>query len=235
MMQKINLLLIVLMIPLFMMCEPENQVLFEDKFSYPDGELPDIFWLEGSEKVKVINERLYVDANPDRNGESYPVSTVWLNKIFTGDIQVEFDTHVLSSPDKEHNINFFFLYSDPSGKPLKESRHNRKTGDYKKYHELNGYIFTYLANGRPDTARFRFRDNPGFNLVKEINSYECKRGKTYHFEIRKKGNHIQYLVDGQVFLDKKDKDYNDIHQEGLIGFRTWRTELWFDNLVIKKL
>jgi hypothetical protein len=224
-----------LMSPLFMMCEPENQVLFEDTFSYPDGGLPDIFWLEGSEKVQVINERLYVDANPDGNGESYPVSTVWLNKMFTGDIQVEFDTHVLSSPDQEHNINFFFLYSDPSGVPLKESRHNRKTGDYKKYHELNGYIFTYLANGRPDTARFRFRDNPGFNLVKETNSYECKRGKTYHVEIRRKGNHIQYLVDDQVFLDEKDKDYNDIHQEGLIGFRTWRTELWFDNLVVKKL
>jgi hypothetical protein len=53
MMQKINLLLIVLMSPLFMMCEPENQVLFEDTFSYPDGGLPDIFWLEGSEKVQV--------------------------------------------------------------------------------------------------------------------------------------------------------------------------------------
>jgi hypothetical protein len=42
-----------LMSPLFMMCEPENQVLFEDTFSYPDGGLPDIFWLEGSEKVQV--------------------------------------------------------------------------------------------------------------------------------------------------------------------------------------
>ena len=151
-----------------------------------------------------------------------------------GDVHIAFDAHVVSAPDNENNINFFLFYADSSGTPLYESRQNRK-GKYKAYHQLNGYIFTYVANGNPDTARFRLRDNPGFHLLAENQGYECRQGKTYHIEIKKKGNHIRYLVDGTVYLDVTDDDFNASHQEGLIGFRTWRTELWFDNLTVGRL
>jgi chemotaxis protein MotB len=68
------------------------------------------------------------------------------------------------------------FYSDPAGIPLYETRAARETADYKLYHQLNGYILTFLndRDGIDDrnyqgsgNARFRFRCCPGFKLVKE--------------------------------------------------------------------
>ena len=209
--------------------------LFKDNFNYPDGEIPDLYWVEGSEKVKIENNRLYVDANPDGNGETFAQATVWLNKKFAGDLHVEFDAHIISSSGQANNINFFFLYRDSTGRSVFDSRLERREASYKSYHRLNGYIFTYLPENTPDSARFRFRDNPGFNLIDESFGYECRSGKTYHIEIKKTKNRFQFLVDGKVFLDATDDKFNDLHREGIMGFRTWRTELWFDNLKISRL
>jgi predicted Ser/Thr protein kinase len=111
----------------------------------------------------------------------------------------------------------------------------RVDGKYKHYHGMKGYIFTHLAGGDETRARFRFRDNPGFNLIDEQNMYECKQGKTYHVKIIKTGNRFQYYVDGYLTIDKLDELYNPVHAEGLFAFRTWSTALWWDNLVIKQL
>ena len=214
-----------------------EKVLFQENFdSYADGsKLPPGWWSEGSRAVRIDKGRLRTDANLDDNGEDYGTSTIWLNKIFSGDLRVELDAHILASDGDKNNINFFLLFSDPSGMPLRQTKNDRADGQYGKYHQLNGYIITFLANGEPDKARFRLRDDPGFNLLQEQYTYECRQNKTYHIAITKKGNRITYSVDGTVYLDKIDDAANPEHRSGVVGFRTWHTDLWWDNLTVTRL
>jgi hypothetical protein len=210
--------------------QKNGEIIYEENFDYPDGELPSNWWSEGSTAV-IKDGRLFVDATI----ENHRVATIWLDLVLSGNLSIEFDAHVVASEGNANNINCFFMYSDPNGAPLRESRSQRENGAYSNYHQLNGYIFTYLANGSPDLARFRFRDNPGFNLLDEVNDYECRIGKTYHFKIEKSGNRFLFLVDGKLIMDKVDDEYNPMHEQGYFGFRTWNTALWWDNLVIARL
>jgi hypothetical protein len=114
-----------------------------------------------------VDGRLYVNADTGQ----FRQSTVWLDRVFSGNLRVEYDACVLASTDAANNMNFFFLYSGASDKPLYASRQARSDGRYPKYHGLNGYIFTNVANGSGSPARFRFRDCPGFNLPSEGRKY----------------------------------------------------------------
>jgi hypothetical protein len=204
-----------------------NVLFFEDFNKYPDGPLPDNWWYEGSNKVQVKNGRLRTNANTKGGGADYSCSTVWMNKKFSGNLKVEFDAHVLSG---NNNMNFFLLYSCLSEKPLNETRGLRVDARYKHYHVLNGYIITFIGN------RIRLRDCPGFNLIKEVNDNSVDSGSgTQHITITRVGNRITYNVNGKDCLSFEDNVQNPEHQEDLIGFRTWQTDLWWDNLKVTAL
>ncbi len=205
-------------------------VLFEERFDRPDGPLPSGWWSEG-DMADIRSGRLHVNANTGQ----FRQATIWLDRAFSGDLRVEYDVCVVASTDVANNVNFFFLYSDPSGQPLFASRQVRADGKYTRYHDLNGYIFTNVADGNEIPARIRFRDCPGFNLVAENRQYEIRRGKVYHIALEKRGNHFTYTVDGHTLLDAVDDRFNPLHSKGLMGFRTWHTELWWDNLIITRL
>ncbi|MEK6704696.1 MAG: hypothetical protein AABZ06_02815 [Bdellovibrionota bacterium] len=59
--------------------------------------------------------------------------------------------------------------------------------------------------------------------------------KTYHITITKEGNRITFAVEGAVYLDKADDAANPEHKSGIIGFRTWHTDLWWDNVKVTEL
>ena len=194
----------------------------------------DNWWVEGSRNVSVKNERLYVIADSELSDKN--VCTVWCKKIFPPDIQVSFDAHIVQSSIGVNNINFFLCYSDPSGKPLYETRKSRKSGKYSLYHNLRGNIFTYLSGGtHPDgspRARFRIRHNPGFNLLSETYDYHCVQGKTYHVKITKLGKILRISVDGKEYLSTVDENPCG---SGLIGLRTFQTYLWWDNIKVTEV
>jgi len=198
------------------------------------------WWVEGGQKVWVADGRLHVKADPDRKkGEKgHGVATVWCKTEFPADIEVAFDAHVLSSSRDVNNINFFLSYSDPSGKPLFESRADRADGKYGKYHKLNGHIVTYLKDGGnkknagTGKGRIRIRHCPGFKLLNEAFDYECEQGKTYHVVIKKLGNEISVDVDGKFQCKATDPDPQG---PGLIGCRTYCTYLWWDNIKVTAL
>ncbi len=218
---------------IFTSCSNDSsRILHSEEFNR--SKLPGDMFIEGSQKVKVENGRLIVDAIQQVQGD-IGMCTIWLNKEFSGDLKVEFDACVLSSPGDKNNINFFFLFSDSSEKSLLETTGDRKNANYKKYHKLDGYVFTYLANGNPDTARFRLRDDRGFHVLQENFDYECRQNKIYRIAVTKIGNKLTYSVDGKTFLDCIDDKYNDVHNKGLIGFRTWKTKLWWDNIKVSQL
>jgi hypothetical protein len=209
---------------------PGDRVILKEHFNYPDGPLPSNWWSEGN-SAKIRNGRLYVNADT----APFKRATVWLNREFHGNLRIEYDACILSSRDKANNLNFFFLYSDPNGQALRDSGTKRQDGNYPRYHSLNGYIITNVANGKEVPARHRLRCCPGFNLVTENYHYENKQRNIYHIIIEKRNNNLTYYVDGQVILKASADKFTQLHERGLLGFRTWHTELWWDNLVVTQL
>lgn len=209
----------------------QKKIVVDEKYNYPDGSLPENWWSEGCEAV-IKDGHLFVDADD----KSYGMASVWLDRRIAGDFIIEYDASIVASKGDKNNINCFLLYSTPDNTLLRDTRNERKDGLYSHYHELNGFIFTFLPNdGNVNEARFRFRKNPGFELVQERVGYRCISGEIYHIKIKKKGNRFRYWVDGKKFIDKNFDELDADYNQGLFGFRTWSTAIWWDNLLIKQL
>ncbi|MCH6259244.1 hypothetical protein MLD52_22010 [Puniceicoccaceae bacterium K14] len=157
------------------------------------------FWFEGAmsgSTAAIVDGHLLVDANRKGN-----VGTVWLDKDFNGDVQIEFDVHIVESFIDSNNMNFFFCFKSRSGTDLYSTRKTRLTGEYSNYHgkddsgaDLTGYILTHLANGTPESPRYRLRDVPTFDpyLAEMSGIGTARSGQTYSIKILKQGNRIQY-------------------------------------------
>jgi len=214
-----------------------GRVLYSENFdNYKDGTLPPGWWVEGGQSVYVENGHLRVNADPKlTKGPGY-VATVWLKKEFSGDIQIQFDAHVISSTIDTNNINFFLYFSNPEkGKTLYGTRNLRLDGLYDHYFDLNGYIFTFLRppRAKTDLARFRLHRCPGFELIAQRFAGHSRSGEIYHIAIAKRGEELTFIVDGTVYLHAFDHKYK--WTRGFIGLRTFQTDLWFDNLQVRRL
>ena len=207
-----------------------SDTIFTESFNFPDGSLPTCWWSEGN-IGEIKDGRLHVISDTN----SIRVSTIWLDKEIEGNFSIEYDAVVISSSNKSNNINCFVLYSNSADKSLRETKNERMDGQYKKYHSQNGYIFTFLAAGDEEKARFRFRINPGFHLVEEKYGYNCRIGQVYHIKIIKYNNQFQYWVDDYKMMDIKIGSEQPLYQKGLFGFRTYNSTIAWDNLLILKL
>jgi hypothetical protein len=78
----------------------------------------------------------------------------------------------------------------------------------------------------------RMRRCPGFQLMTETYDNHCRRGVTYHVTVTKVDGDLSFAVDGVVYLKAHD---DTPWTEGLIGLRTFRTQLWWDNIVVTAL
>jgi len=220
------------------MADASGKLLFSDDFSKG----MDNWWVEGGVKTWVQDGRLHMNSDPggDRsNRQGGYVCTAWCKQEFSGDVKVELDAHVLKSDIDANNINLFLHYTDPSGKPLYETRESRADAAYKKYHDLNGNIFTFLndtgqeaVEQKLDRARVRIRHCPGFELLTETYAYHCRKDVTYHIELVKQGGKLTITVDGNELLTADDPAP---HDGGLFGLRTFRTYLWWDNIRVTQL
>ncbi len=191
------------------------------------------WWVEGGERVWLEDGKIHMKAD---NGKAPGggVATAWMRKPHAGDFEFEADAHVVSSSLNVNNINLFFNYSDPAGKPLEQTQEARRTADYGFYHKLNGYIVTFLNDEKAGKgkARVRIRRNPGFRLLAETFAYECRAGKTYHLRLVKRGGEISFSVDGKELLRANDPDPL---AGGQFGLRTYRTYLWWGNIRLRGL
>lgn len=191
------------------------------------------WWVEGGERVWVENGRLQMKADP-ATGTAGNVATVWRRGVQPGDFELELDAQVVSSVPNVNNINLFFNYTDPSGVPLEKTAESRKSAGYGLYHQINGYIITFLNDTEQNSgkARVRIRRNPGFKLLAETFTYHCRAGVTYHLKVVKDGGDIRFSVDGNELLRAHDPEPLG---PGYFGLRTFRTWLWWDNIRLRPL
>lgn len=214
-------------------------ILWQEDFSArPEtawGELPEGWWLEGGAggaRARVHQGRLWVDAGR----REVPGATVWLDRTFSGEIEVEFDVRVVASVGEVNNMNFFFLFDDSSGVGLRVSSDERTAGRYPAYHSgrLRGTILTFLTDPENrSAARVRLRQVPPFDpVLAEYTGYHAKAGRTYRLHLVRAGGRLTVRIDGRTLIDVADPRPDSA---GLIGFRTWRTEVWWDNLVVRRV
>ena len=202
---------------------------FEEDFSRGMAD----WWVEGGERVWVEDGRLQMKADP-ATGAAGNVATVWRRGVQPADFDLELDAQVVSSVPNVNNINLFFNYTDPSGVLLEKTAESRRSAAYGLYHQINGYIITFLNDTETDSgkARVRIRRNPGFQLLAETFTYHCRARVTYHLKVVKKGGDILFSVDGQELLRAHDPHPLG---PGYFGLRTFRTWLWWDNIRLKPL
>lgn len=209
---------------------------FEAGRETPWGTLPPHWWLEGEAagaRARVSEGRLLVDAT----GDGVPGASVWLDRELPADVDVSFDVHVVDAIGGANNMNLLFQFRDPRHATLRETRAERADGRYPHYHSahLNGTILTFLANGKPEPARLRVRQVPPFEpVVQEFNGYHARAGHTYHVAVSRRGPRFTCRIDGRLLLDTPLPARAAGAGGGYLGFRTWRTKLWWDNLVVRR-
>ncbi len=211
--------------------EVEDFDSFEDT---PWGTLPSKWWLEGEAggaSARIHDGRLEVDAtrNPGKG------ATVWFDRELPERVEISFDVQVLDAIDLADNMNLFVHFRDPDHAWLRDSREERSDGAYPNYHNgrLEGNIITHVANGMPDSARMRVRQVPPLDpLLQEFRGYHARAGHTYHVVVTHRGDRITYEVDGTMYLDAPLPPRRSTEGGGYLGFRTWNTRLWWDNLSV---
>ncbi len=202
----------------------------------PDCPLPDNVWFEGAGSgalARIERGRLRVDAD-NAKGQA---GTIWLDRQLAGNLEVEFDVIVHDAVDASNNVNFFLYFRDPDGPQLRITREERASGSYRLFtrDRLEGLVMTHVANGTPENARTRLREVPPFDPpLAEYYGTELKAGEFYHFRIRVVDGHIQYFKNGILLVEGAIRNFNH-NKPGYLGFRTWQTDLSWDNLIVRQV
>ncbi|HLS28734.1 MAG TPA: DUF6250 domain-containing protein [Opitutales bacterium] len=229
-----------------------GRIVYEEQFETDDP----AFWVEGNEdRVRLEGGRLILDSNHPEDR----VSTVFIDREFSGDLYFEYEAEVLASdtaagypePRDVNNLNTFLYYSDPTGRDLKETRASRMDAAYSHYHDLNGYIVTFLNGYMPEArkkardpnyeiefvkniARIRMRENPGFALRNEVFAEKSERGRVYRMQFIFAGNSLYFFVDDEFQLSFKPSPEKRVNK-GYFAFRTYATEMAVDNFVVRRV
>ena len=192
----------------------------------------DEVWVEGSPDVGVKKNLLCVRTSRERDRGIRFVCSVFVRRIFEGDLLVTFEGRSVAAWS-HRNFNFFIHTMPRDGRDLYATRGER-TGDYPEYHVMDNYLFTCLPSERrnPDGSamfRYRMRRNPGFELMREEHGYRCEDGRWYRFEYLVHAGLVGVRVDG-----RDDQTYTWVDRQalrrGYLGFRTYISDLEFRDL-----
>ena len=210
-------------------------ILFENFDSYADGSsVPAGWWVEGGLGTWIQDGRLHANADPGNDQSLLTYVRVMFDHQLSGDLHIEFDAHVVSSVNKRNNLNSVILLSDPNGTPLRDTAMSRSQLDSTNLAALNGYQFNYVNDIHVAgiEARMRLRRQPGYEEMAMIRDYHAKIGVTYRMKIIKKGARLSFWVDGVEYIRVEDQNP---WRQGVFGLITWRSNVWWDNLLIMSL
>lgn len=172
-----------------------------------DGSAP--YWFEDG---KMIVDCL--------SGKTTGMFTLWLNRALSGDFYIAYDTMCMQ-PEAWNNLNFFLLGRTLDGELPTRGRFDSSYGQY--HREAKTYIGTLTYKWS------RMRKDPGFNLISEDQNMVGHVDRKYFFEIIKKGQAIEWRIDGKTAHRVEDPE---IYESGLFAFRSADTKFWVDNFQI---
>jgi hypothetical protein len=140
---------------------------------------------------------------------------LWLHRQLPGDAVIEFDCWS-RSPDGDIKVE---LYGD--GRSFDPDR-----GSYTS----TGYVA--IMGGWNNSKSILARgDEHGEQLV-ERRGPRVEVGRKYRWKIVRKGDRIDWFVDGEPFLSLTDPDSLAGDGHRFFAINNWQSDTWFDNLVI---
>ncbi len=164
-------------------------------------------WRSTGGKYRVTNGELVID-----HAYNHPL---WLTSPLPQDGIVEFD---VSS-------------SDPAGDIKIEL-----WGDGKSFATTTSYTATsyvFIFGGWHNTISAIARMNEHGQDRKTRSDRKVEPGRKYHFRIERRGQHIDWQIDGEPFLTFDDKNPLSGTEHAYLGVNDWEVELHFDNFVVK--
>lgn len=170
---------------------------------------------DGRGRVWVEDGRLQMDATGVE-------STAWFTEDMEGDLLIAYEAHILDPVDAK-NINLFFLATAPDGGDILKLYF---TGSYPEYHKVPNYIWTVTG------SHTRLRRDPGFELLSEDRKTLPEPYKTYQLGLTIQDGLIRCYIDHRLIHSHKDANP---HKRGKLGFRTFHTRLWWDNLRVYRI
>lgn len=143
---------------------------------------------------------------------------LWLHRKLPHDVVIELDAWS-NTPDGDIKVE---LFGDGTS-----FAHNK--GQYTS----TGYVA--VMGGWNNSLSILAKGNEhGSQLVKR-STPKVEKGKKYHWVIKRQGDMITWTIDGQPFLELRDR--HKLYGEGhyYFGINNWQSDSWFDNLVIRPL
>lgn len=205
------------------------------------------WWLEGGRGITLSTMNggcltVAVDANANTD-ESGRTATFWMGNKLPAEFVLTCEATVLESVNLANNVNFFLHYKESEGDlPLIASRDSRSEAVYRDYHQLDGYIITWVndwtyAHGTREEGmkgRLRIRRCPGFELLAErLIPQASEIGRAYAVEITCSKRGIVVDIDGKWTLEARDDSLKDI-VPGLLGLRTFSSRVEWSNLQVQE-
>jgi hypothetical protein len=192
----------------------KGKLLFNDDFNQPlDTSLWKIEMTPAPDsKVTVNNGNLVLDTKAG--------VTVWLNKLFSGNIMIEYKRTVIVNGginDRLSDFNQFWMASDP---------HNRnlftRQGVLESYDSLQLY-YAGMGGNTNKTTRFRKYDGSGERkLLKEYTdkAHLLEANKEYTIVTVIRNGLVQYYVNNDLYFE-----FNDAQplKQGYFGFRSTKS------------
>ena len=188
-----------------------TDLIYEEDFS----SAPKKWKSEGRGSIWTEEGRLQMDATGVE-------MTAWCPFEMAGDLLITFQAFIMDPPDA-NNINFFFMATGADGADISKMD---LSGAYKEYHDLPNYIMTFTS------GYTRLRRNPGFNLVSENQQVKALSRIQYELAVLLQGDQIRCFINDIPVHSFRDESR---HRKGRVGFRTWHTRLWWDNLKVYRV
>jgi hypothetical protein len=153
---------------------------------------------------------------------------LWLKRRLPHDVRIDLDC-ASYSPDGDLKVEFF-----GDGETFQSDEAVRKDEIY----VASGYvaIFGGWRNSRSVLVReneHEWQFSPGKAPIRMAPRVEP--GKTYHWTITRRGGRIEWMIDGQPFLQRDDPEPLAGKGHDHFGVNGWEAAVTFDNLRISPL
>ena len=95
------------------------------------------------------------------------------------------------------------------------------------------YVFIFGGWGNSTSALCRLDEHGGDRKTRTDKKVEM--GRRYKWKIQRKGNKVEWFIDGQPFLSFDDPQPLEGEKHAYFGFNDWDADLYFDDLKISPL
>jgi hypothetical protein len=143
---------------------------------------------------------------------------LWLKRKLPRDAVIEFDVT---------------SYSDDGDIKVEVWGDGESYATSKGAYLATSYVFIFGGWGNRVSALCRLDEHSPDRITRK--DTKVVKGRTYHWKISRKGNLVNWDIDGKHFLKMNDQSPLEGPRHSYLGFNNWASDISFDNLKITPL